>query len=545
MPEVGTRSSPGPRAGRAIVAATLLGALLRFFDLGGHPLWLDENATFIDIHTLFGRGPDSPVFVQGSNLLYYTLLWGWAQIFGESEAALRSLSALAATACIPFAALLARRFGGDRAAVVCAVLVAVHPLHIHYAREARGYALWTLLLLVAIAALWRAATSNNTRAWATAALAWLLAFGAHVFTAFALPVTAAAILWADDRARASRSWLAFAATTGSTMLVYAVVVLAPSLGEGTGVWLEGTFEPLGAIAQSLWALLPSGDYPLHIHSLSLDSMKSRPWVSDWVAMLAALVPIILVTLGLVILSTRQTSAAHADWRPLAALALGPLLLQWIVSWGTPVYFVARYDMIAWPAWIVWIALGIASLGVANSRRGTLVVALLVACAAVPSIRALRYTGGEGRHRERGHAISHATRPGDLVITFSDDDDLLAHSLSQNGFEADLRTFPGWLARQIAFLDTRRDLSPERTEDLARDAAQLQAQVEATLARGARVVWVNDSESHVARSPRAPLFERLAAQFASAGIERIPFDTHSELYVLEKRQASEPSLPPPK
>lgn len=545
MSEAGGRSSLGPRTLRALVAATLVGALLRFFDLGGHPLWLDENATFVDIHTLFGRGPDAPVFVQGSNLLYYTLLWGWAQVFGESEAALRSLSALASTACIPFAALLARRFGGNRAAVVCAVLVAVHPLHIHYAREARGYALWTLLLLVAIAALWRAATSNNARDWLTAALAWLLAFGAHVFTAFALPVSAVAILWADDRARASRSWLGFAATTGSAMLVYAAVVLAPGLGEGTGVWLEGTFEPLLAVPQSLWALLPSGEYPLHIHSLSLDSMKSRPWVSGWVAMLAALAPIVIVTIGLVTLSARETTAAHTDWRPLAVLALGPLLLQWSVSWVTPVYFVARYDMIAWPAWIVWISLGIASLGVTKSDRGTLVVALLVACATVPTIRALRYTGGAGWHRERGHAISHATRPGDLVITFSDDDDLLAHSLSQNGFEAELRTFPGWLARQIAFLDTRRDLSPERTEALARDGAQLQAQVDATLARGARVVWVNDSESHIERSPRALLFERLATQFAAAGIERIPLDAHSELYVLEKRQASEPSLPPPK
>lgn len=526
----------GRAALRTVAAATLVGAAMRFYDLGGHPFWLDENATFIDIHTLFGRDANSPVFVQGSNLLYYALLSGWASIFGESAAALRAFSALASTACIPAAARLARRLGGNRAAIFGAWLVALHPLHIHYAREARAYALWTLALLLAIDALWQASTRDTARSWAVAAIAWLAAFGTHVFTVFALPLSAAALLWSRDRARTRRHWLGFAAATGGAMALYAALVLAPSIAEGTGAWLEGTFEPLAAVPQTLLAMLPSGVYPLYIHPLSFDSMRSVPWAPPLVADLSVIVSLTLAAgsvLGLALLGRTDTQP-ESDWRPLAALALGPLLLQWLASFVSPIYFVARYDLVAWPAIVVLLAIGFAGHATSPARN-RLLLGILILCTLVPIGRALRYSGGERWNLERAHVLTHEARAGDLVITFSDDDDLLAHALAQNGFEAEVRTFPGWLARQIAFLDTRRDLSPARTEDLARDAGELQRQVEASLARGARVIWVDDSQSYSARSARAVLFERLEAQLTAAGIQRVPLHEATKLYTLEKRR----------
>ena len=146
-----------------ILLMTAMGGALRLAELGRAPLWLDENATFLSIHHLWDAGPEAPVFVQASNPLYYLILWCWTQVAGESAFALRSLSAFAGTACIPLGAALAQRLGGTAAARVAAVLIALHPLHVYYSREARAYALWTLALIAATAALcadqhpWRSA----------------------------------------------------------------------------------------------------------------------------------------------------------------------------------------------------------------------------------------------------------------------------------------------------------------------------------------------------------------------------------------------------
>ena len=107
--------------------------------------------------------------------------------------------------------------------------------------------------------------------------------------------------------------------------------------------------------------------------------------------------------------------------------------------------------------------------------------------------------------------------------FSNDDDALAHGLHHADFAGALRPFPSWLARQIAFLDSPRDLSAERARDLARDAAALVDHVRATWAAGSAVYWLRDALHRDGRGARAILPERLEQHLASAGIERRELD----------------------
>ena len=82
---------------------TALGAALRFWELGSQSFWFDESYT-VD---LVGRGfldmlaaiPDT----ESTPPLFYVLAWPWAQLFGDSEAGLRSLSAVIGTAAVPVA----------------------------------------------------------------------------------------------------------------------------------------------------------------------------------------------------------------------------------------------------------------------------------------------------------------------------------------------------------------------------------------------------------------------------------------------------------
>ena len=84
--------------------------------------------------------------------LYYLLAFAWTKLFGTSEVAIRSLSALIGTATVPLAFATARRLVEERAALVAAGLVAVNPILVWYSQEARAYALLVLLTVVSLGA---------------------------------------------------------------------------------------------------------------------------------------------------------------------------------------------------------------------------------------------------------------------------------------------------------------------------------------------------------------------------------------------------------
>ncbi len=133
--------------------AVALCAALDAFHLGRASLWTDEifSRYYFDVfglHFLLTDGlqhePTPPT--------HAILLRGWMAVFGDSEAALRAMSAVAYAACVPVIYLLARRFGPQRQAVAAAMLFALSPFGLHFAQEARTYALTlvpTAVLLLA------------------------------------------------------------------------------------------------------------------------------------------------------------------------------------------------------------------------------------------------------------------------------------------------------------------------------------------------------------------------------------------------------------
>ncbi len=155
------QKQPGGRDARAPLPliALLLGAFfLRAFRLDHHVLWLDENvAATIAIQPvadiaarLRSSQADAPLFLL-------ELHW-WLGLAGYSAFALRWPSVLAATLLIPVAYRLGTAVAGHGAGLVAGVLIAVNPLALWYAQEARMYAQATLLLAVVLLGLtwiWR------------------------------------------------------------------------------------------------------------------------------------------------------------------------------------------------------------------------------------------------------------------------------------------------------------------------------------------------------------------------------------------------------
>lgn len=106
--------------------------------------------------------------------------------------ALRGTSAVFSV-LLPLAAfwLMRELFGRGPSAWVAAALIAVSPLHLLYAQEARQYALWTLLVLAASAALLRALRGNQSGDWWLYGCLLTLGLYSHLLFALVLPVHAA------------------------------------------------------------------------------------------------------------------------------------------------------------------------------------------------------------------------------------------------------------------------------------------------------------------------------------------------------------------
>ena len=133
--------------------AVLAGLLLRWFDLQRWSLWWDEGFTVWASGLPVGR---IIPFARSDNQapLYYLLQHYWDVLFGDSEFALRALSALLGTLALPIFYLLAKRVLKDGMAAALAFwLFAFSMKQIWYSREARVYEAASFFALVSLYAL--------------------------------------------------------------------------------------------------------------------------------------------------------------------------------------------------------------------------------------------------------------------------------------------------------------------------------------------------------------------------------------------------------
>jgi uncharacterized membrane protein len=149
-------------------ALLALATVLRFAWLGHASLWIDELFSVcwsqLDLHFLLHEGARA----ETNPPAYYVLLHGWMEIFGATEIAVRALSALASTATVLVVYAIGRLTADRLTAVLAAVLMAVNPVAIASAQEARAYALSALvdaLGLLAMAGYMRHLKNVGRRSW--------------------------------------------------------------------------------------------------------------------------------------------------------------------------------------------------------------------------------------------------------------------------------------------------------------------------------------------------------------------------------------------
>ena len=290
-------AAPAPAAARGAVqlprwwplaACMLLAAALRLSTLGLQSFWYDEAFTPVHVlHPSLSATLHAVVHTENSPPLWYILEWLDWRVLGSGEVALRLPSALAGIATVPVAWWLGCELAGRRAAVGCALLVAVNPLFVWYSQEARVYGLFVLTAALATVCFVRAEREPTRGRMAAFAAAGAVAMLTHYFAVFLLVPMALWMLYERRLRRAAIPALAALAVVGLALLP----LVSAQGGHGTqwiGSWplskrllaipqyyLLGTSgEPLGhgiellvalpilaGLALALWRLLEPAPAP--------------------------------------------------------------------------------------------------------------------------------------------------------------------------------------------------------------------------------------------------------------------------------------------
>jgi len=452
------------KTGYTLAAILLLGSwLLRIYNLGEQSLWFDEGWSWhlarmpLAEMALTTAGDRSPP-------LYYALLHAWIGLAGQSEFAMRFISAMADTATIALVIALTsallrgleshasptRSSTAPRSAapLIAGAIYAVCPFAVWYAQETRMYALVAALCTASSYWLWRwlqrttrgvgretlearrktqdarrndiphIASSvfrlTHPRYLIASAMLLALAIYSHYYAIFLLPAHFLVVLIASQRGRLSQfSIFSFQFLVAAICIIASLVpwLLIASVGFA---YDDGFFFPLNTIGGRLleW-----------VRSFASGGL-GWPLPDGWAWLLAG-----ASALGIAGLASRRR------WRELAvllALIVGPLLAATIA-----VRVVYPYRSVFHPRYLIYVVpMACALFGAtgaltvhhsssfirhASSSVLRLASIVLVGILWLPALRAYLTDPALQRDDTRG-AVQHvveAIEPGDLVVMSRD------------------------------------------------------------------------------------------------------------------------------
>lgn len=141
--------------------------------------------------------------------LYYMLLRFWVKWFGNSVTVIRSLTALISLLVFPCVYWLCLElFESSVVGWVAIILIAVSPVHVLFAQEAREYCLWTVTILLSSASLLRAMRLKTKSSWGVYAVT--VSLGLYTFLFSGLVVIGHAIyVFISERFRLNKITTAY------------------------------------------------------------------------------------------------------------------------------------------------------------------------------------------------------------------------------------------------------------------------------------------------------------------------------------------------
>jgi len=380
------------------VLAIATGVVLRFVTRSG--LWLDEALT-VNISSLPLGDLEQALRHDGHPPLYYVLLHGWMELFGQGDVAVRALSGVFGVASLGLAWLYGRRRGGPTLAWCYTAVVAMAPFALRYGSESRMYSL-VILLVLAGALVVDDVLRRGRDGWVRLALAAVLTallLYTHYWAIWLLAAVALWLAWTwwrDRRPTTRRACLRLLGAMvvgGVLFLPWVPTMLYQSAHTGTP-W-SAPVRPTTVVALTL-ADFAAGAFP------DAGLVAAVTLVLALLAVFGRAVDGRFVTLDL---RTRRRFRSEAV---VTVLALGLGTAFTYATWSA---FATRYAAIVFPFFMLLVAGGVTVLVARWVRFGALVVLLaLLSIGAVWNVRDWRT-----QSRQFAEGIEEVAQPGDLVV----------------------------------------------------------------------------------------------------------------------------------
>lgn len=422
------------------------GFFLRLYQLGDNELWIDEAFTGFLALARDGLG-----YLRFDNNppLYYLLQRGWCSAVTCNEFGLRLTSVMAGTLFLILLAVFCRQIYGKKIALGISLLAAVSPLLIYYSQEARVYSILLTVLLLFLYLQWQVICSGATRTrlillFITSAAALYLHFFALIVVGICL------ITYGLEAATGVRRVPVyyFAAIIGSLLVFVPWVYLSVLSSKSTTSEMQWIAEYLAG--KPLWQLpvrtLTTFLVGIQVYYNEINLFVKRYATFDtgpafhlFYSSLAILF-LCLYTAALVKVK-RFPGETRLFLLEISGFVIFPLVALLAISLiYEPAYVVGRYDLIAYPAFLLLTASMLHILtgegSIPFKWPGIAIMGLLVLLIGTATLRDVAYLSAPPYKGMKSDvsAVLDTVHDGDGLLIANPDAILILYYLQANGID---------------------------------------------------------------------------------------------------------------
>jgi mannosyltransferase len=364
------------------------------FHIGSRSIWYDEGVSAVISGSSWSELEHYARTRDPNQAGYHVALHLWRSVFGDTEAALRSLSAVAVALSVFVLVVVARRLRDDRTALVAGLILAVAPLAIRYGQESRSYALLMLAVVVGTYCFVRVVDPDDraaSAAWPVVAYAAVMAYACylHLFAGFVVVAHAASLAFAPP------AWLRWRRLGATAVLLALLLVPIP-------IWfLTGYTDKITFIQR------PGPDDLFHVSS----ELAGGTVIT---VMLGLLALVGLVTRGRAF--ARGERRSRATWHDglVVSWLVVPFVVSFLISVTVQPVFLGRYLIVSVPALALIAAIGVMAIRPRALAVGVLVVVVVSSMVGV----ALKYDGSIENYRDPVAFVAAEATPRDGLVVCS-------------------------------------------------------------------------------------------------------------------------------
>ena len=387
-----------PKTKVALILVMAFG--IRIVGILSRPIWYDEAFSILFSEKglsamLYGTLSQTATGSADIHPLgYYTILWVWMKIFGQSIPAARMFSIVVSLASLVLVYQIALTLFNETAAITAALLLSVLPFQVHFAQEIRMYSLLSFWLLLATLSFLRG-RNGNWKWWIVLAISSAMAQYTHNLAAiYLIPLAITPLIQKD--------WKAFKAVAVAS--IFSVLFYLP--------WLIHLPAQYSKVQSSYWVERPGIE---KIFTLMLFYLPHLPLPNNLLlpGLLISTQTNALAVFQMILARKNTTSSANKIlW--LAYLSFMPPLLLWLISQLVPVYL-ERALLPSHAIFCIWLA--VAFTQTRPPRAIQILVSIFIITSSMMGLyQHITYKGFPyGSYKTLNESIQSRIKPGDVVI----------------------------------------------------------------------------------------------------------------------------------